>query len=149
MIKRSGFLMLLDSDCEGYSDKSSPLDGEMAVTTIFCFFLVRNERALPLSDCQFVYAALELDISPVLPEQIDETEKIAAVQRCRIGQPFPVCHNDGTVSAVLRISASARVVTDNIVADEGPLIDIADEIKRIEVIITKIGLILRYWDCFN
>jgi hypothetical protein len=82
-------------------------DEEMAERTIFSFVIQRGEDIVSLSECRRLYRALAGHVAP--------GDLKPAAQACLIGQPVALgvplgC--DSSPSAALRISASARLVSE-------------------------------------
>jgi hypothetical protein len=120
-------------------------DQEFTPRTILPFILRRNGTTLTGEDAAAIYRALNRDVSADLPVNASAEEKRIAAQLCHIGQPVPVRARDGSQTAVLRISAGARIVSDSWCADEsaarGALEYECDQVRRI---VAKINLLLRH-----
>lgn len=83
-------------------------DEEMATRTIIPFYIRgRDGRRLSPDACKKLYLALNRDMTGILPSTASVEDRRAMQQACHIGQP--VTMND---AAVLRINASARVVSE-------------------------------------
>ncbi|MBU6474753.1 MAG: hypothetical protein KGQ70_02195, partial [Alphaproteobacteria bacterium] len=104
-------------------------DGEMAVRTVFPFFVRRGGENLAAEDCKKIYQALNRDVSAALPAGAPEAEKLLAARLCHIGQPVAVGE-----AAVLRIAAGARTVYGGWTEEE------------VKAAVDKIELLLKYPD---
>jgi len=119
-------------------------DEEMSVGTIFPFLTRREGVALKPDQCTSIYKMLNQDASHLLPETASLREKALAAQPCHIGQPVPQRQSDGTMTAVLRVSAGARVVSESWSADSGRAqANLQSEFDQIAMIFDKIELLLR------
>jgi hypothetical protein len=87
-------------------------DEEMAVRTIFPFFISCGRELLSVEDCGRIYRALNCDVSWLLPRSATVRERKVAAQCCHIGQPIAAPAPAGEIRGTLRISAGARVVSD-------------------------------------
>jgi hypothetical protein len=88
-------------------------DEELAQRTIFSFVVRHGNRDLALEDCRKLYRALARGAADAAPA--DDPEN--AAKPCLIGQPVALgC--DANPAAALRISASARLVTEAWCSDE-------------------------------
>lgn len=112
-------------------------DGEMATRTIFPFFINRAGKSLSPEACKKLYQALNQDVSNLLPPLASAQERLVAAKLCHIGQPVTLPDQNGNVAAVLRISASARTVTEGWSVDD------------IKAVIYKIEVLLGYFDMIN
>jgi hypothetical protein len=94
-------------------DGANDDDEEMAQRTIFSFVVRHGNRNLALEDCRKVYRALARGAADSAPA--DDPEN--AAKPCLIGQPVALgC--EANPAAALRISASARLVTEAWCSDE-------------------------------
>jgi hypothetical protein len=119
-------------------------DEEMAIRTTFPFFLRRHGKLLPLDDCARIYRALPCDMSHLLPDSAPAEQRHMAAAFCQIGQPTPVQHpSEGTVGT-LRISASARVVSETWRGggETAPLEALNLRIGQVRLILDKIDLVI-------
>jgi hypothetical protein len=119
-------------------------DGEMAVRTIFPFMLRSDGRWLSPAEAQRVYRALNADVAATLPSAASFSERQLAARLCHIGQPVAVPGPHGEATAALRISAGARIVSENWSADgEGVAIrNLQREFAQIRTILDKLDLLL-------
>ena len=85
-------------------------DEELALRTIFPFVVRRGNRILSLDDCKTLYRELARDMSSDDPGT--ETKP------CLIGQPVALGRDQKHLTAALRISASARLVSEAFSSDE-------------------------------
>jgi hypothetical protein len=121
---------------------------EMDSRTIFPFFLRRRGKLLPLDDCARIYRALACDMSRLLPDSALAEQRRMAVAFCQIGQPAPVMHpSEGTVGT-LRISASARVVSQTWrgSGETAPLEALHRHTGQVRAILDKIDLLIENLD---
>lgn len=92
-------------------NSSDARDEEMALTTIFPFLLRRAGALLTPEACSELYRDLNRDISPAYPGA-DPADRAILATPCLIGQPVALAEN-GMATAALRLSASARIVSEN------------------------------------
>ena len=119
-------------------------DGEMALAKIFPFTLRHDGEVLSFDDCTKIYRALNRDMSHLLPANAPDTEKPLAAQPCHIGQPVALRIN-GRPTAVLRISAGARIVSETWSSDENMADEnIRREIEQVAIICRKIEFLLKH-----
>ncbi len=98
-------------------------DEELAQRTIFPFVVWRGTSVLSLEDCRKLYRALARGAENSAPADDPEI----AAKLCLIGQPVALGCDERYPAAALRISASARLVTEAWSSDE----DIArDNLQR-------------------
>jgi hypothetical protein len=148
LIAGEGALRLLTEE-EIPSNSVEPVDAaEMSVRTIFPFLVRRAGRWLSGDDCALLYHALNQDISPLLPSSSPDRERRLAAQLCHIGQPVRVHAPDGSISAALRISAGARVVSEtwSDSGDAASLRNLEGEFDQVRTILHKINLVLSYFE---
>ena len=121
-------------------------DGEMAVRTIFPFMLRSGGRWLSLAEAQRVYRALNTDVADLLPPAAAFGERQLAARLCHIGQPVAITGPNGERTAALRISAGARIVSENWTdSGEGAAIhNLQREFAQIRTVLDKIDLLLRH-----
>jgi hypothetical protein len=94
-------------------DGANDDDEELAQRTIFSFVVRHGNRDLALEDCRKLYRALARGAADSAPA--DDPEN--AAKPCLIGQPVALgC--EANPAAALRISASARLVTEAWCSDE-------------------------------
>ena len=94
-------------------------DDEFPAPTIFPFFARHGGRHLSPEHCRALHRALNRDMRPHLPG-LTPRERIIAALPCHIGQPVELRGPDGP-RAVLRVSASARILGDDDRAIAGAL----------------------------
>jgi len=92
------------------AEHSAAEDEEMARRTIFPFLVRRGSRILSLEDCRALYRSLAGSAA----SDDRETEP----KPCLIGQPVVLGRADHHPAAALRISASARLVSEAFSSDE-------------------------------
>jgi hypothetical protein len=83
-------------------------DEELALRTIFPFVIRRGDRFLSLDDCKTLYRKLARSTSSDDPRATP----------CLIGQPVALGRDPERPPAALRISASARLVSEAFSSDE-------------------------------
>jgi hypothetical protein len=101
IINASALLHLLPPQTR--SDGAGADDEELAERTIFPFVVRHNDRVLSLEDCRTLYRALARDASH---------DREIGNKPCLIGQPVALGHGEKSPAAALRISASARLVSE-------------------------------------
>jgi len=123
-------------------------DDEMAVRTIFPFFVTRNGSLLPIEDCERIYRALNCDVSGLLPPSAAARERQVAAQCCHIGQPAAFHDPLRGIVGTLRISAGARVVSDSWCGTEAAASfrTLNEEIRQVMTILEKIGILVDNFD---
>lgn len=89
-------------------DDAGADDEELAVRTIFSFLIRHGGSVRSLEDCRTLYRALAH--GPADAASIDDLE--ISAKRCLIGQPVALGRVETNPAAALRISASARLVTE-------------------------------------
>lgn len=121
---------------------------EMAVRTIFAFLPRRGGRCLSLADCTMLYRALNEDVSALLPLSASAMDRRLAARLCHVGQPVSVPDPAGGYAAALRISAGARVISENwSKAGEGAALqNLQREFEEVLAILNKVSLLLRHFD---
>lgn len=138
-----GGLELLPEDPRDASDTID--DGEFATRTILPFILRRNGEAISHETAAKMYHALNRDVSELLPASATGLEKLVAAQICHIGQPVAILTGKGEETAVLRISAGARILSDSWNADAKIARRNLDcECEQVRLIVEKIALLLRH-----
>jgi hypothetical protein len=120
-------------------------DEELARPTIFPFVIRHNGRVLLPDDCRKIYRALARDARLDVSAAARERDPEIAAKICLIGQPVAL----GEIAA-LRLSASARLVTESWSPDE----DIAREnlqreLGHVSAIVAKIEWLLAHVDDLN
>ncbi len=89
-------------------------DEELAHPTIFPFLIRQGGRALSPPDCRKIYRALARDAR----EAASAADQEIAAKPCLVGQPVVLGRGGADPVAVLRICASARLVTEAWSSDE-------------------------------
>ena len=121
-------------------------DEEMAVPTIFPFVARRAGQLLSQAQATTLYRALNDDVAALLPAHLPPMQRLLARRRCHIGQPVAVADGRGGVAGALRISAGARIASENwdddiLVARE----NLRGEFDQVRAILEKAGLLVRYF----
>ncbi|MEL4454416.1 hypothetical protein [Lutimonas vermicola] len=113
------------------------------IRTIFPFFILKNNKVLPVDLVKKLYILLNSDISDQFEDSSIEIIRLAA-QKCHIGQAVNVKYGNDVQSAVLRISLGARVISESWVNRDISIYfrNIETQMNQITVIIKKIELIL-------
>ena len=144
LIARSPSLNMIQDQTPDPSDTID--DEEMSVRTISPFIVRRQGTALSLEECTILYRALNRDISCLLPSFATTHEKWLAAQLCHIGQPVALHDHDGGETAALRISASARLVSDSWSPNEElGNARAAKELDGIATAFAKIEVLIKYF----
>jgi len=138
-------LALLPDGERSLSGSPDELDGEMAARTIFPFTLRCGDRLLSPAEARRVYRALNEDIAAVLPPGASFAERQLAARLCHIGQPVEIAGTGGESTAALRLSAGARVVSENWsdAGEDAAIGNLHREFAQIRTILDKIDLLLR------
>jgi hypothetical protein len=119
-------------------------DEELAQPTIFPFVIRQAGRALALADCRKIYRALARDARDAAGDP-----EIAA-RLCLIGQPVALGRGSQNPVAALRISASARLVTQTWSADEDAARrNLQRQLADVDAIVAKIEWLLAHIDDLN
>jgi len=122
-------------------------DQELALPTIFPFFVKRNGRALSQAQTTMLYHALNDDMSPFLPPMQPPMQRLLAARRCHIGQPVALPDGQGGLRGALRISAGARIVSESWSPDLTRARDrLRGEFDQVRAILEKIRLLMRHFD---
>ncbi|MCE0484859.1 MAG: hypothetical protein LV479_11555 [Methylacidiphilales bacterium] len=115
---------------------------------IFPFFLKylrgRQKQLCSENQVRTIYSLLNQDCSgQFISENAREYRLLA--QRCHIGQPVLTRHCSGQMSAVLRVSVGARVISESWSKSSGRIMPdlINDEVWQVSVVLDKIELLLR------
>jgi hypothetical protein len=121
-------------------------DGEMAARTIFPFTLSCGDRLLSPAEAQRVYRALNEDVAAILPPATSLAERQLAARLCHIGQPVEIPRPGGQSTAALRLSAGARVVSENWseAGEDAAIGNLHREFAQIRTILDKVDLLLRH-----
>jgi hypothetical protein len=123
-------------------------DEEMAVRTIFPFFLRRRGKLLSVEECARVYRALNCDVSALLPDSATERQRQIAARCCHIGQPMAMRDPLQGEAGTLRISAGARVVSDSwsVAGVAALLLKVGEELGQVRTILEKITILVENFD---
>jgi hypothetical protein len=113
-ISRSDCLRLLPMRSEPVSE----FDSELPPETIFPFTLHRRGSELTRDDCARIYRLLNKDVSDMLSDTASPRQRAVAARPCHIGQPVTLRRADGSETGALRVSAGARIVSENWSPDE-------------------------------
>jgi hypothetical protein len=131
---------------------TQPADGEadeeFAAATIFPFSIHQDGRALDFNEVTALYRALNTDLRGALLSG-DDLQTIAGT-RCLVGQPVALQGRNGQPTAVLRISADARYVTESWAADiptalanlDRRLDGIATTVAKLEMMVSRPAMLL-------
>lgn len=120
------------------------LSGRRMIFPFFLYYLHDGARKVcPEKQVQEIYSLLNQDCSKYFPYQNAREFRLLA-QMCHIGQPVPAIHRSGISTAVLRISAGARIFSESYSRSTGGIVDalIEDEFWQIGVTLGKIELLL-------
>ena len=149
-IKDATFLEPIYGDETKTNSYSSEEFGIRNIRTIFPFFILKDNIALPVDKVKKLYALLNSDLSDQFQDSSLETTRLAA-QKCHIGQAVNVKYGNDVESAVLRISLGARVISESWVNRDISLYfrNIELQMNQITVIIKKIELILNTPELLN
>ncbi|MBD0779576.1 hypothetical protein HPE56_17380 [Maribacter sp. ANRC-HE7] len=142
-IKDASFLEPIYGDETKTNSYNSKEFGIRNIRTIFPFFILKDNEALPIDKVKKLYTLLNSDLSDHYQGSSLETIRLAA-QKCHIGQAVNVKYGNDIESAVLRISLGARVISESWVNRDISLYfrNIETQMSQITVIIKKIELIL-------
>jgi len=115
--------------------------------TIFPFFILKDGQVLSQSRADRVYRLLNQDISALANFESDVEQRIAR-QVCHIGQPVKVLYHNQVPSAVVRISLGSRIISESWRDRDVSLFfqRIENQMNQVDIIINKIGLVLKYGD---
>ncbi|HEX5279880.1 MAG TPA: hypothetical protein VFW28_07355, partial [Micropepsaceae bacterium] len=69
-------------------------------------------------DCLRVYRLLNKDVSDIVTDAASPRQRAIAARPCHIGQPVVLRQADGRETGALRVSAGARIVSENWSPDE-------------------------------
>ena len=115
--------------------------------TIYPFYVLSptEGRVLRFAKTRRLYELLNSDLSNADIDACDSSRRILG-QACHIGQPVRVVHPTEKDSAVLRISAGARLISESWQDESrsGFLANIDREIAQIETIVAKIGILVNH-----
>ncbi len=129
---------------EQETDSSDDLDDEeMRARTIFSFLLRQQNRFLAPGGCTTIYQALNRDITACLPSSVGAQDRWLARRLCHIGQPVPLAVSHGISTAALRISASARLVSDCWTPDAfATYRNLANQFEHVSSVLEKVEMLL-------
>ncbi len=149
-INEAPFLAPLCSEEANVNAYDNEAFGIRNIRTIFPFFILKDNEALPVDKVKKLYLLLNSDISDQFNGASLEVLQLAA-QKCHIGQAVNVKYGTDVQSAVLRISLGARVISESWVNRDISLYfrNIEIQMSQITVIIKKIELILNTPDVLN
>jgi len=85
-------------------------DEEFGEATIFPFTIEGKYRRFSSHECRVLYGALTQDLGDVIGRSASDRD--LAARRCLVGQPVRIERSDGEPTAVLRLCAGARLVTE-------------------------------------
>jgi hypothetical protein len=125
-------------------------DEELAQTTIFPFAIRRGDRLLSPSDCRKIYRGLARDAQDAAVASGRGCAPEIAAKPCLIGQPVALNEVEHGPVAALRISASARLVTETWSLDLDTAHDnLQRELGHVGAIVSKIEWLLAHLDDLN
>jgi hypothetical protein len=132
-------------------EPATPGNEEFAARTIFPFFLRRRGERLSHAGASILYRALNDDVAPLLPTTLPPMLRLLAARRCHIGQPVAVPDSAGSLLGALRISAGARVVSENWRGDDilAARENLRIEFDQIRAIVEKLALLVRYYEAIE
>ena len=118
-------------------------DDEFCEPTIFPFTVQGKFRSLSSHECRALYGALAQDLGDVIGRSASDRD--LAARRCLVGQPVRIERSDAPPTAVLRLSAGARLVTET----WAPNADVAERNLQAELdcaaeVVAKIELMLAH-----
>jgi hypothetical protein len=87
-------------------------DEEFCQPTIFPFTIQHDGRTRSLDECRKIYRALSGNSEIVGSATEQGSDPEVAARACLVGQPVALGHGEGHPGAALRISASARLVSE-------------------------------------
>lgn len=142
-IKEASFLQPIYADEAKTKSYNSKAFGIRNIRTIFPFFILDNETALPVEKVKKLYTLLNSDLSDEFADSSLEIIRLAA-QKCHIGQAVNVKYSNEIESAILRISLGSRVISESWVNRDISLFfrNIELQMSQITITIKKIELIL-------
>lgn len=103
---------------------------------------------LTLDEAKQLYQWLNMDITPLLPDEISDDERHVASSCCHVGQPVVIFSDHGHQYAAIRIAFGARLVSR---VEMDPLLGETAEARRegelgsALAVLRKIELIARCW----
>lgn len=142
LIAEAGF-ELLDDEADDLSDPHS--DDEFLPRTVLPFRLRLDGAYVGRETAAGLYRALNRDVARDLPPGASAEDRAIAAQLCHIGQPVAIRTPGGIETAVLRISAGARILSDSWCGDEAASARALDgEIDQVRRITAKLRLLLAH-----
>lgn len=142
LIADAGFELLAD-EVPDASDPDS--DAEFTPRTILPFRMQAGGPGVSRETAAGLYRALNCDVSMRLPPGASAEDKAIAAQLCHIGQPVAIRTPDGDETAVLRISAGARILSDSWSGDDtAAMRNLDGEIDQVRRITAKLRLLLEH-----
>lgn len=139
MIALSPSLRLIGSD----ANAADIGDEEFCGPTIFPFTIEGKYRTLSSHERRVLYGALAQDLGDMIGGSASDRD--LAARRCLVGQPVRIERRDAAPTAVLRLCAGARLVTET----WAPNADVAErnlqaELDRAAEVVAKIELTLAH-----
>ena len=146
--------------CEGAAPQAfgvGPLapDGlagqEIEPRTIFPFFVRRQGKRLSVDDCTRIYRSLHCDMTNLLSQPASIAHQQMAMASCHIGQTVPVPDEMQGVVGTLRISASARVVSETwrTSGETESFKELNRRLDQVRLILDKIDLLVENLDALS
>jgi hypothetical protein len=122
-------------------------DDEFSSQTIFAFKVSTRGRLLTLAESRSLYQALNQDLSQLPSLNRADTRELAA-QICQVGQPAAIGDGQGGDTGAIRVSASARLVSQSWSAAgrDGAMAAARAEISRLDTVLAKIALLAAHID---
>jgi hypothetical protein len=118
-------------------------DEEFCQPTIFPFTIQHDARPLSLDDCRKIHRALSEDSETAGSATEQGCDPEIAARVCLIGQPVALGHGEGHPGAALRISASARLVSETWCSSQDTArADLQRELGHVGTIVSKIEWLL-------
>ena len=127
---------------QGPADRGGD-DEELAQPTIFAFVIRHGGRTLALDECRKIYRALARDARMDVSADARGGDPEIAAKICLIGQPVALGQRGPHPVAALRISASARLVTESWSPDQDiARANLQRELGHVGAIVAKIEWLL-------
>jgi hypothetical protein len=125
---------------------NASVDDELAQRTIFPFVIRHHDRVLSLEDCRKLYRTLARGAAGAA----SAAEAEIAAKLCLIGQPVALDCDEEHPAAAVRISASARLVTETWSSEADTARgNLQRELGRIGAIVAKIEWLLAHMDSLD
>lgn len=123
-------------------------DEEMGNPTIFPFVIRHCGKLLSAEACHLLYRALNCDVSQLLARSGSAEQRGIAAALCHVGQPVSVLNPVHGLAGALRISASARMVSETwCPTDEAnSLRKLRQYVAQIPLVLDKLDLLLENFD---